>query len=388
MLAKKARRPNGINYYSQLFSLHTGNTIVRVFNFAAGPAALPLEVLEQAKSEMTDWQSSGMSVMEISHRSKAFVSCAQQAEADLRTLLGVPANYKVLFLQGGATAQFAAVPMNLCAANASVDYINTGNWSQKAIAEARRYCASVNVLADEQASNYATVPDAAQLRVTPASAYLHYTPNETIGGVEFPYIPDSGAAPLVADMSSTILSRPIEVSKFGIIYAGAQKNIGPSGICLVIVRDDLLGRARPGTPTVLDFTAMAKDGSMLNTPPTFAWYFAGLVFKWLLKQGGLTVMATRNRAKAERLYAAIDNSDYYSNPVAKNARSWMNIPFTIPNPDLEKNFVGEANKAGLTNLEGHRSVGGMRASLYNAVPIEAVDALITFMRDFQRRNPR
>ena len=361
---------------------------MRVYNFSAGPAALPLEVLEQAKAEMTDWQGSGMSVMEVSHRSKAFVACAQQAEADLRTLLAIPGNYKVLFLQGGATAQFSAVPMNLCGAEATADYLNTGAWSQKAIAEAKRYCAAVNVIADEKASNYASVPDSARLRLTPGAAYLHYTPNETIGGVEFPYVPATAAVPLVADMSSTILSRPIDVTKFGVIYAGAQKNIGPSGICVVIVREDLLGRARPGTPTVLDFAAMAKDGSMLNTPPTFGWYFAGLVFKWLLAQGGLTAMATRNKAKADKLYAAIDNSGYYRNPVAKPARSWMNIPFTIPNPELEKVFVAEANKSGLTNLEGHRSVGGMRASLYNAVPMQAVDALISFMQDFQRRYPR
>jgi phosphoserine aminotransferase len=360
---------------------------VRVFNFAAGPATLPLEVLEKARAEMTDWQGSGMSVMEVSHRSKAFVACAQQAENDLRTLLGVPANYKVLFLQGGATAQFSAIPMNLCGPDASVDYINTGAWSQKAIAEAKRYCAKVNVIADEKASNYSTVPEAGSLKLTPGAAYLHYTPNETIGGVEFPYVPETGGVPLIADMSSTILSRPIDVSKFALIYAGAQKNIGPSGICLVIVREDLIGKARAGTPTVFDYAAMAKEGSMLNTPPTFGWYFAGLVFQWLIQRGGLAAMGEHNRRKAEKLYAAIDGSGYYRNPVAKNARSWMNVPFTIPNPELEKTFVAEANKAGLTNLEGHRSVGGMRASIYNAMPAEGIDALIAFMQDFQRRNP-
>ncbi|MGE0581545.1 MAG: 3-phosphoserine/phosphohydroxythreonine transaminase [Steroidobacteraceae bacterium] len=358
---------------------------MRVFNFAAGPATLPLEVLEQAQAEMTDWRASGMSVMEVSHRSKAFVAVAQEAEADLRTLLAVPANYKVLFLQGGATGQFSAIPLNLATQESTVDYVNTGAWSKKAIGEAKRY-AKVNVAADEAAGNYSTVPAQGALKLTAGAAYVHYTPNETIGGVEFPYVPATGDVPLVADFSSTILSRPLDVSKFGLIYAGAQKNIGPSGLVVVIVREDLLGRARAGTPLVWDYAAMAKDGSMLNTPPTFGWYFAGLVFKWLLKQGGLAAMAARNRAKAERLYAAIDGSGYYRNPVAKEARSWMNVPFTIPNPDLEKTFLAEAGKAGLVNLEGHRSVGGFRASIYNAMPIEGVDALIAFMKDFQGRH--
>ena len=359
---------------------------MRVFNFAAGPATLPLDVLKEAQAEMTDWRGSGMSVMEVSHRSKAFVAVAQQAEADLRALLAVPPNYEVLFLQGGATGQFSAIPLNLATQDSTVDYINTGAWSKKAIGEAKRY-AKVNVAADESAGNYSTVPSPGSLRLTPGAAYLHYTPNETIGGVEFPYVPASGDVPLVADFSSTILSRPIDVAKFGLIYAGAQKNIGPSGLVVVIVREDLLGRARPGTPTVWDYAAMAKEGSMLNTPPTFGWYFAGLVFKWLLQQGGLTAIAARNRAKAERLYAAIDGSGYYRNPVAKEARSWMNVPFTIPNPDLEKTFLAQAGEAGLVNLEGHRSVGGFRASIYNAMPIEGVDALIAFMRDFQGRHP-
>ena len=358
---------------------------MRVFNFAPGPATLPLEVLEQARSELTDWRGSGMSVMEVSHRSKAFVAVAQQAEADLRELLGVPANYKVLFLQGGATAQFAAIPLNLTADSASVDYVNTGNWSKKAIVEAKKYC-RVTVVADEAASNYATVPDIGALKPSAGAAYFHYTPNETIGGVEFGYVPQVGGVPLVADFSSTILSRPIDVSQFGLIYAGAQKNIGPSGICLVIVRDDLLRGARPVTPTVIDYAAMAKEGSMVNTPPTYGWYIAGLIFQWLKKQGGLTAVAARNRTKAETLYKAIDESGYYQNPVAKNCRSWMNVPFTIPNPDLEKTFVSEADKAGLANLEGHRSVGGMRASIYNAMPQAGVDALVLFMQEFQRRH--
>jgi phosphoserine aminotransferase len=357
---------------------------MRVFNFAAGPATLPLTVLERARDELVDWQGSGMSVMEVSHRSKAFVAVAEQAEHDLRELMGIPAQYKVLFLQGGATGQFTAIPLNLTQADATVAYVNTGAWSKKAIAEAQRYC-KVEVVADEAAGNYSSVPEAGALAVSPSAAYLHYTPNETIGGVEFPYVPDSGSVPLVADMSSTILSRPIDVARFGLIYAGAQKNIGPSGLCVVIVRDDLIGKARAGTPPIWDYAAMAKEGSMLNTPPTFGIYMAGLVFQWLKAEGGLQAIGERNRDKAERLYRAIDESGYYKSPVAKNCRSWMNVPFTIPNPDLEKTFCSEAAKAGLANLEGHRSVGGMRASIYNAMPVAGVDALIAFMGEFQRR---
>jgi phosphoserine aminotransferase len=357
---------------------------MRVFNFAAGPATLPVEVLEQAREEIPDWQGSGMSVMEVSHRSKAFVAVAGQAEADLRELLAVPGGYRVLFVQGGATAQFSAIPLNLSAAGASADYLNTGQWSKKAIAEARRYL-GVNVVADEKASNYSTVPDAAALEFDRTAAYVHYTPNETIGGVEFPYLPDVGDVPLVADMSSTILSRPLDVGRFGLVYAGAQKNIGPSGITVVIVREDLLGRARPETPTILDYKAMADADSMLNTPPTFGWYMAGLVFQWLKRQGGLEVMAERNRAKATFLYEAIDASAFYANPVDRACRSWMNVPFTLAEPELEKTFVAEAAQAGLANLEGHRSVGGMRASLYNAMPMEGVQALVSFMADFERR---
>ena len=358
---------------------------MRVFNFSPGPATLPLEVLQQAQSEMLDWRGGGMSVMEVSHRGKAFVGCAQEAEADLRELLSIPANYKVLFLQGGATGMFSAIPMNLATAESTVDYINTGAWSKKAIGEAKRYC-KVNVAADEAASNYSTVPAQSALKLSPGAAYVHYTPNETIGGVEFDYIPQTGGVPLVGDFSSTILSRPLDVSKFGLIYAGAQKNIGPSGICVVIVRDDLIGKARPGTPMVWDFKGMADDGSMLNTPPTFGWYFAGLVFKWLKKQGGLRAMEARNRAKAEKLYGFIDNSKFYKSPVAKNARSWMNVPFTLAKPDLDKTFCAEAARVGLVNLEGHRSVGGMRASIYNAMTLEGVEALVAFMQDFERKN--
>ncbi|HTB68871.1 MAG TPA: 3-phosphoserine/phosphohydroxythreonine transaminase, partial [Steroidobacteraceae bacterium] len=301
---------------------------MRVFNFAAGPATLPLEVLEQAQSELTDWRGSGMSVMEVSHRSKAFQGVAAELESSLRELLAVPSGYKVIFLQGGATAQFAGIPLNLAAADATVDYVNTGAWSKKAIGEAKRYC-KVNVAADEAASAYNTVPAPASLKLTAGAAYVHYTPNETIGGVEFGYVPQVGAAPLVADFSSTFLSRPIDVSRFGLIYAGAQKNVGPAGLCIVIVREELIGKARAGTPQVLDYKAMADDGSMLNTPPTFAWYIAGLVLKWIAGKGGLAAMEQLNRAKAEALYAAIDGSGFYRNPVAKDCRSWMNVPFTL-----------------------------------------------------------
>jgi len=358
---------------------------MRVFNFSAGPAMLPLEVLERVRDELIDWRSSGASVMEISHRSKAFIGVAQQAEADLRELLGVPPNFKVLFLQGGATGQFSAVPMNLATEGATVDYVNTGSWSKKALLEAQRYC-TVNVAADGAVSGYNDIPPLAGWNCSPNAAYLHYTPNETIGGVEFHFVPDVDAVPLVADMSSTLLSRPIDVTRFGVIYAGAQKNIGPSGITVVVVRDDLLGRARTGTPVVFDYKAMADEGSMLNTPPTFGWYVAGLVLQWLKERGGLKAMAETNRAKAQRLYAAIDQSRFYRNPVAKECRSWMNVPFTLARPELDRQFLAEAHQAGLTALEGHRSVGGMRASLYNAMPLAGVNALVEFMQEFERKN--
>jgi phosphoserine aminotransferase len=358
---------------------------VRVFNFAAGPAMLPLEVLEQAREELTDWQRSGMSVLEVSHRGKAFIALAEELEALLREIAGIPAAYKVVLLQGGATAQFAGIPLNLATAESTADYINTGSWSKKAIGEAKRYL-KVNVAADEAASNYSTVPEPGALKLTPGAAYVHYTPNETIGGVEFPYVPQTGGVPLVADMSSTILSRPLEVSRFALIYAGAQKNIGPAGLCIVIVREELIGRARPGTPMVLDYAAMAKDASMLNTPPTFAWYVALLVLKWIKARGGLAAIGEQNRAKAEALYAAIDGSRFYRNPVAKSCRSWMNVPFILANPELDKRFLSEATAAGLTNLAGHRSVGGMRASIYNAMPMAGVQALIAFMKEFERVN--
>ncbi len=357
--------------------------MTRVYNFSAGPAALPQAVLEQLRDEMLDWHGQGMSVMEMSHRGKAFVGIAQQAEADLRELLAVPSNYKVLFLQGGATAQFAAIPLNLAAADGAVaDYVNTGAWSKKAIGEAKRYC-KVNVAADA-GGNYTGVPAQSAWKPTAGAAYLHYTPNETIGGVEFPFVPDTGDVPLVADFSSSILSRPIDVSRYGVIYAGAQKNIGPAGLVVVIVREDLLGRARADVPTVFDWKAMAADGSMLNTPATYSWYVAGLVFQWIKRQGGVAAMEQANRAKAAKLYGAIEGSGYYRNPVEPACRSWMNVPFTLPDPALDKPFIEGAKQAGLVALEGHRSVGGMRASLYNAMPMAGVEALVAYMAEFQR----
>jgi phosphoserine aminotransferase len=357
---------------------------MRAFNFSPGPAALPLEVLEQTRDELLDWHRSGMSVMEVSHRGAAFVETAAAAEADLRELMAIPANYKVLFMQGGASAQFALVPMNLTNPGATVDYINTGHWSQKGIAEASRYC-RVHVAGDA-GNPYRSVPGQSELTFSGKAEYLHYTPNETIGGVEFGYVPNSVSVPLVADMSSNILSQPIDVRKFGLIYAGAQKNIGPSGLVVLIVREDLIGRARADTPKVFDYKAVADDNSMLNTPPTFAWYMAGLVFKWLKARGGVAAMGETNRIKAETLYKAIDASEFYGNSVAKDARSRMNVIFTLRRPELDAAFLSEATAAGLTGLKGHRVIGGMRASLYNAMPLAGVQKLVEFMRDFERRH--
>jgi phosphoserine aminotransferase len=356
----------------------------RVFNFSPGPAMLPEAVLRRAQAELLDWRNSGMSVMEVSHRGTDFIELAAQSERTLRELLGVPANYKVLFLQGGATLQFAAVPLNIAPAGSVVDYVVTGNWGEKAVQEAERYV-RVNVAATSKASNFTAIPDPATWKVSNDAAYLHYTPNETVFGVEFHHIPEVSAAPLVVDMSSTLLSRPIDVSRFGIIYAGAQKNIGPAGLAIVIVREDLLGRARRETPGVIDYKTMAENDSMWNTPATLAWYFAGLVFDWLKEQGGLAAMAKINERKAAKLYAAIDDSGFYKNPVDKACRSWMNIPFTLADAALDKPFLQEAKAAGLTNLKGHRVVGGMRASIYNAMPEAGVDALIEFMADFAKR---
>jgi phosphoserine aminotransferase len=354
-----------------------------VYNFSAGPAVLPKPVLERAREELCDWHGSGMSVMEMSHRGKEFVSIAERAEADLRTLLGIPQDYHVLFLQGGATSQFAMVPMNLLRDRPRADYINTGAWSKKALAEARRYC-KVNVAASAEDTGFTSIPEQEQWQLDPTAAYVHYTPNETIGGVEFGWIPDTGAVPLVADMSSTILSRPLDVARFGVIYAGAQKNIGPAGLTVVIVRKDLAGRALERTPTMFDYQAHADNGSMLNTPPTYSWYLAGLVFQWLLELGGLEAIAAVNRRKAQALYAAIDGSDFYHSPVEPSCRSWMNVPFTLADAALDGEFLDRAAAAGLVTLKGHRSVGGMRASIYNAMPEAGVHALIEFMKEFER----
>jgi phosphoserine aminotransferase len=360
--------------------------MTRIFNFSAGPAVLPAEVLQQAKEELLDWHGSGMSVMEMSHRGKEFIAIAEKAEADLRELMNIPANYKVLFLQGGASAQFAMVPLNLLRGRKSADYINTGEWSKKAIKEARKF-GGVNVAATSEATNFSTVPPQKDWKLDPDAAYVHYTPNETIGGVEFGFVPQTGNVPLVADMSSTILSRPIDVTQYGLIYAGAQKNIGPAGLTIVIVREDLIGAAAAGTPSMFDYKIHAENGSMYNTPPTYAWYIAGLVFEWLKKKGGLKGMAEINRRKADKLYAFIDASGgFYRNPVEKPSRSWMNVPFTLKSVTLDEPFLKGAKAAGLIQLKGHRSVGGMRASIYNAMPEAGVDALIAYMQDFLRKN--
>ena len=358
--------------------------MTRSFNFCAGPAALPEPVLEIARDDMLDWHGTGLSLMEMSHRSPEVVGVAQAAEQSLRRLLSIPDDYAVLFMQGGASTQFASVPLNLAADGGAVEYVNTGQWSKKAIAEAKRY-ADVNVVASSENTNFSTIPSFTDWDVRSGSHYLHYTPNETIGGVEFFWTPEV-AMPLVADMSSTILSRPIDISNFGVIYAGAQKNIGPAGLTLVIVRKDLLGQASDLCPAMLNWKVADDNDSMYNTPPTFALYLAGLVFKWLEDQGGLPAMEVLNRRKAEKLYAAIDGSDFYANPVELESRSLMNIPFTLADADLDKPFLQQAEAAGLLNLKGHRSVGGMRASIYNAVSENAVDALISFMRDFEASN--
>lgn len=356
----------------------------RCYNFCAGPAALPESVLEIARNDMLEWHGKGLSLMEMSHRSPEVVGVVSHAEQTLRSLLGISDDYAVLFLQGGASTQFGSVPLNLLGDKLSADYVNTGQWSKKAIEEGRRYC-EVNVVASSQDTNFSTIPPQDQWQLGNDAAYLHYTPNETIGGVEYFWTPQV-QVPLVADMSSTILSRPTRVEDFGVIYAGAQKNIGPSGLTLVIVRRDLLGRANAMCPAMLNWQLAADNESMYNTPPTFALYLAALVFDWLVEQGGLLGIETINRRKAQKLYAAIDNSDFYANPVELPSRSLMNVTFTLADAALDKQFLTESESAGLLNLKGHRSVGGMRASLYNAVSEAAVDALIAFMLDFEQRN--
>ena len=358
--------------------------MTRVYNFSAGPAMLPEAVLQRAKDDIPDWHGCGMSVMEMSHRGKDFVSIAEQAEADLRELMAVPDNYKVLFMQGGASSQFTMIPMNLTRGNSKADYLSTGSWGKKAIAEAKRFC-DVNIAGASDEGKF-NAPMQDQLNLTPGAAYLHYTPNETIQGIEFPYIPENGDVPVVADMSSTILSRPVDVSKFGMIYAGSQKNAGIAGMAIVIIREDLIGNAVDGTPAMFDYKIAADGGSMYNTPPTYAWYMSGLIFQWLKELGGLEAMAAINERKAKKLYAAIDASSFYANPVELNCRSWMNVPFTLANADLDKTFLEEAAAANLQTLKGHRSVGGMRASIYNAMPEAGVDALIDFMAEFERKH--
>ncbi len=359
--------------------------MARVYNFSPGPAVLPLEVLQQARDELVDWHGCGMSVMEMSHRGKEFIGIAAKAEADLRELMAIPKNYKVLFLQGGATLQFAMVPMNLLRGKTKADYIHTGDWSKKAIAEAKNFC-TVNIAASGESTKFTGIPPQNTWKLDPQAAYVHYTPNETIGGVEFHWVPETGGVPLVADMSSTILSRPIDVSRFGLIYAGAQKNIAPAGLTIVIVREDLIGQTIKGTPQMLDYKVHADNDSMSNTPPAYAWYVAGLTFQWLKRQGGLNAMAALNKRKADKLYACIAASGgFYRSPIDPTCRSWMNIPFTLADPKLDDTFLKEADAAGLVQLKGHRSVGGMRASLYNAMPEAGVDALIQFMQQFQKK---
>lgn len=356
---------------------------MRVFNFSAGPAVLPESVLRRAADDMLDWHGSGMSVMEMSHRGKEFISIATQAEADFRRLLGIPTNYKVLFLQGGALAMNALIPMNLLGSKHSADYVNTGEWSKKSIAEAQKYCA-VNVAASAETGGFTSVPARDTWQLDANAAYVHICTNETIGGVEYPWVPKVGEVPLVADMSSHILSRVIDVSEYGVIYGGAQKNIGPAGLTFVIVREDLLDRALPITPSVFHWQAQAAADSMLNTPATYGIYIAGLVFQWLLEQGGLAAVEQTNIAKAALLYEYLDSTDFYANKVEHACRSRMNIPFFLKDARLDAPFLQGASERGLVQLKGHRVVGGMRASLYNAMPIEGVRALLAYMQEFER----
>ncbi|MDO9072889.1 MAG: 3-phosphoserine/phosphohydroxythreonine transaminase [Rubrivivax sp.] len=359
--------------------------MTRVFNFSAGPAALPESVLRQAADEMLDWHGSGMSVMEMSHRGKEFIAIADEAEALLRELLAVPANYKVLFMQGGAIAENAIVPMNMLRGHASADYVDTGEWSKKSLKEAQKY-GRVNVAASAADSGYTTIPPRDTWKLDANAAYVHICSNETIGGVEYPLPPDVGSVPLVADMSSSILSRPVDVSKYGLIYGGAQKNIGPAGLTIVIVREDLLGGALPITPSAFDYKVVADNGSMYNTPPTYAIYIAGLVFHWIKARGGLVAMEAHNRAKAAVLYDFLDSTGFYTAPVARDCRSLMNVPFKLKDAALDAPFLKGAEERGMVQLKGHRSVGGMRASIYNAMPIEGVRALVAWMKEFEARH--
>ncbi len=356
--------------------------MTRVFNFSPGPAVLPESVLRQAADEMLDWHGSGMSVMEMSHRGKEFIGIHAEAESLLRELLHVPANYKVLFMQGGAIGENAIVPMNLLRGRASADYVDTGDWSKKSIKEAKKY-AKVNVAASGEASRFTSIPKQSEWRLDPEAAYVHICSNETIGGVEYHWTPQTGEVPLVADMSSNILSRPLDVSRYGAIYAGAQKNMGPSGLTIVIVRDDLIGQALPITPSAFDYKQQSDNDSMFNTPPTYAIYIAGLVFKHLKSLGGLDAVEKMNRAKASVLYDYLDRSAFYTNPVSPDDRSLMNVPFTLADSALDEPFLKGAQQRGMVQLKGHRSVGGMRASIYNAMPIEGVQALVAYMQEFE-----
>ncbi|MEO7432453.1 MAG: 3-phosphoserine/phosphohydroxythreonine transaminase [Dokdonella sp.] len=357
----------------------------RAYNFSAGPAALPEDVLRQAQAEMLEWGTARASVMEISHRGKDFIAMAEQAEADLRELLAVPSGYKVLFLQGGATQHFAQIPMNFARPEQTVDYILTGDWSEKAAQEAKTL-AKVRIAASSADTNYDRIPARASWDLDPDAAYVHVTPNETIRGVEYHTIPEVGSVPLIGDISSTILSRPLDLSKYALVYAGAQKNIGPSGLVVMIIRDELLERCPKTIAKIFNYAEHAAQGSMLNTPNTWGWYLAGLVFQSLKRSGGIAAMAERNRAKAELIYGYIDGSNYYRNPVEVSARSRMNVPFTLPRAELDAAFLKESEAAGLLALKGHRAVGGMRASIYNAMPLEGVQTLVDFMDDFARRN--
>jgi phosphoserine aminotransferase len=357
--------------------------MAKVFNFSAGPAVLPEEVLVQARYELLDWHGVGMSVMEMSHRSREFVSIIKRVESDLRELLAIPDEYKVLFLQGGATSQFSMVPQNLLGTKKVADYIYTGQWSKKAIAEAGKFC-NVNIAASSEDQNFTYVPKRASWRLDPSAAYVHITSNETIGGIEFQEAPDVGNVPLVADMSSNFLSRPVDIARYGLIYAGAQKNIGPAGLTILIIREDLIGHAPSGIASMADYKTHADSESMYNTPPTFAIYMAGLVLQWLKRKGGIVAMEKTNIAKAQLLYDYLGASGFYDSPIAVEDRSRMNVPFRLKDEKLDGEFVEQARRQGLVQLKGHRSIGGMRASIYNAMPLNGVQALVDFMREFER----
>jgi phosphoserine aminotransferase len=357
----------------------------RVFNFSPGPAALPQSVLQQAADEMLDWHGTGTCVMEMSHRGKHFMGIADEAHALLRELLVIPSHYKLLFMQGGAIGENAIVPMNLLRGRSTADYIDTGEWSQRSIKEAGKYC-RVNVAASAAGNGYTAIPARSTWQLDAAAAYVHICSNETIGGIEYTDAPDVGEVPLVADMSSSILSRPVDVSRYGLIYGGAQKNIGPAGLTLVIVRDDLIGQAHPFTPSAFDYKIVAEHDSMFNTPPTFAIYLAGLVFKWIKAQGGLSAMESINREKAALLYAQIDRSGFYNNAIAPACRSLMNVTFKLHKPQLDTAFLQGAEARGLVALKGHRVAGGMRASIYNAMPLAGVQALVAYMAEFEAQH--